>query len=76
MDSCKTPYSNKQIWLINFNHAKHLNHLEKNKATGDLIIKNANKLITQGKFDGENEVSRFIKVFDTLLNEQIKNILN
>ncbi len=48
----------------------------KNKATGDLIIKNANKLITQGKFDGENEVSRFIKVFDTLLNEQIKNILN
>lgn len=50
--------------------------LSKNKATGDIIIKNANELVKSRKFDNETEESRFIKVFDELLNKQINNILN
>jgi len=48
----------------------------KNKATGDILIKNANELIKVGKFNSETEESRFLKVFDYLLEIQVKNILN
>lgn len=50
--------------------------LSRNKATGDIIIKNAHKLVKQGKLDSITEEKRFIKVFDNILQEQLNNILN
>jgi hypothetical protein len=48
----------------------------KNKATGDLVIKAANKLIKSAVLDNQKEEARFIKVFDKILEEQLTNILN
>jgi hypothetical protein len=50
--------------------------LKKNKATANIIINDANQLITKGKLNGETEESRFVKVFDMLLENQLNNILN
>lgn len=50
--------------------------LSKNRATGDILIKTAHKLIKSGKLDKEEDESRFMKVFDEILEEQINNILN
>ncbi|WP_298881991.1 hypothetical protein [uncultured Polaribacter sp.] len=50
--------------------------LSRNKATGDILIKSAHKLIKSGELDKEEEESRFIKVFDEILEEQVNNILN
>ena len=50
--------------------------LSRNRATGDILIKTAHKLIKSGKLDKEEQESRFIKVFDEILDEQINNILN
>lgn len=50
--------------------------LSRNKATGDILIKSAHKLIKSGELDKEEEESRFIKVFDKVLEEQVNNILN
>ncbi|MGK0235933.1 MAG: hypothetical protein ACI9EK_002476 [Psychroserpens sp.] len=50
--------------------------LSRNKATGDILIKSAHKLIKSGELDKEEQESRFIKVFDEILDEQINNILN
>lgn len=47
-----------------------------NKATGDLIIKNADKVVKQGHFDNETIESRFIKIFDEVLEKQISEIIN
>lgn len=49
---------------------------KKNRATGNIIINDANQLITKGKLDGETEESRFVKVFDRLLEDQLNKILN
>ncbi len=46
-----------------------------NKATGNIMISDAHELIAKGKFDSEEEESRFLKVFDNLLEKQVKNIL-
>ncbi len=48
----------------------------RNKATGDILIKSAHKIIQSGKLNNEDEESRFIKVFDEILNKQVNNILN
>jgi hypothetical protein len=51
--------------------------LKRNRATADIIINDANQLIAKGELDGETEESRFVKVFDRLLENQLKNnILN
>lgn len=51
--------------------------LRKNKATADIIINDVNQLIANGVLDGETEESRFIKAFDRVLENQLKNnILN
>lgn len=49
---------------------------KKNHATGDILISSANKLVKSGELDREKQESRFIKVFDKILDEQINNILN
>jgi hypothetical protein len=50
---------------------------KKNNKTADVIINDANQMISDGKLDGEAEESRFIKIFDRLLENQLKNnILN
>ena len=48
----------------------------RNKATGDILIKSAHKFIQSGKLNNEDQESRFIKVFDEILNKQVNNILN
>jgi hypothetical protein len=50
--------------------------LSRNKAKGDILISAANKLIKSRELDKEEEASRFIKVFDKILEEQVNNILN
>ena len=50
--------------------------LSRNKAKGDLLISAANKFIKSGELDKEEEESKFIKVFDKILEEQVNNILN
>jgi hypothetical protein len=50
--------------------------LSRNKATGDILIKSAHKLIKSGELDKEEEESKFIKVFDKILEEQVNIILN
>jgi hypothetical protein len=48
----------------------------KNKATGKILIEEANKLIKTGILDNEKQEARFIKIFDTILGNQIIKILN
>lgn len=48
----------------------------RNKAKGDFLIKRAHKLVNEGKLNNINEEERFIKVFDSILTEQLNNILN
>lgn len=48
----------------------------KNKATGDLIIKNVHKIVKDGAFSNEKEEAKFIKVLDVAIENQINNILN
>lgn len=50
--------------------------LSRNKITGDLLIKNAHKLVREGKLNNVTEEERFIKVFDNILSVQLNNILN
>jgi len=50
--------------------------LSKNKITGDVLIKNAHKLVKEGKLNNVTEEERFIKVFDDILTVQLNNILN
>jgi len=50
--------------------------LSKNKITGDVLIKNAHKLVREGKLNNVTEEERFIKVFDDILTVQLNNILN
>jgi len=47
-----------------------------NKAKGDIIIEQANKVAKSKEFDDEKEESRFVKIFDKVLEEQVSNILN
>ena len=46
-----------------------------NKANGHIIIKEINKLAHSGEFNNENNPSKFLKIFDTVLEEQVNNIL-
>jgi len=50
--------------------------LSRNKITGDILIKNAHKLVKEGKLNNVTEEERFIKVFDEILTLQLNNILN
>jgi len=50
--------------------------LSRNKITGDILIKNAHKLVKEGKLNNITEDERFIKVFDIILTEQLNNVLN
>ena len=46
-------------------------------AKGDTIIKELNNLATKGTFvNEETKASEFLKIFDTVLEEQVNNILN
>jgi hypothetical protein len=47
----------------------------KNKAKGDLIIKDLNKITKDGVYKNENEPSKFIKIFDKALENQIIEVL-
>jgi len=50
--------------------------LKRNKSKADQIIAGADKIIKDKTFDDESVESRFIKVFDSVLTEQVTNILN
>jgi len=47
-----------------------------NKAKGDIIIKEINKLAHSGEFKNETDQSKFLKIFDKVLEEQVNKILN
>lgn len=47
-----------------------------NKAKGDIIIREADKIAKSGKFKNENEASRFIKILDEVLENEVEKILN
>ena len=47
-----------------------------NKAKGDIIIQEINRIAKSGKYANENEESRFLKIFDEVLEKQLNNILN
>lgn len=47
-----------------------------NKAKGDIIIQEINKIAKSGTYNNENEESRFVKIFDDVIEKQINNILN
>jgi hypothetical protein len=48
----------------------------RNKAKGDFLIKSAHKLVDDGKLNNITEEERFIKIFDSILTEQLNNIIN
>lgn len=50
--------------------------LKRNKSTADQIIVGADKIINQQTYDDEKPESRFLKVLDDVLTEQVNNILN
>jgi hypothetical protein len=50
--------------------------LSRNKITADILIKNAHKLVKEGKLNNVTVEERFIKVFDEILTVQLNNILN
>lgn len=47
-----------------------------NKAKGEIIIKELNKLAHSGVFNNETDQSKFLKIFDQVLEEQVNKILN
>jgi len=47
-----------------------------NKAKGEIIIKELNKLAHSGAFKNETNQSKFLKIFDKVLEEQVNKILN
>jgi hypothetical protein len=47
-----------------------------NRAKGDIIIHEVNKVAKSNEFESESDESRFIKIFDKVLEEQVNNILN
>lgn len=46
------------------------------RLSGDTLIKEINQLVKKGQLNSEHQESKFIKIFDEVLEEQIKKILN
>ena len=46
-----------------------------NKSKGDIIIKEVNKVAKTGNFINEDKESQFIKIFDEVLENQVKKII-
>lgn len=49
--------------------------LFKNYANGDIIIRELNKLADKGTYKNEDDPSKFLKIFDDVLENQVNNLL-
>jgi hypothetical protein len=50
--------------------------LLRNYAKGDIIIGELNNLVHSGTYKSEKDPSKFLKIFDEVLEEQVNNLLN
>ncbi|PNW28032.1 hypothetical protein [Formosa algae] len=76
-----SPYHNNQDHntLLDFITGKEISRggfLKSNHATADKIIKQAHKIAKEKTYDAEVTESRFLKIIDDVLTEQVTNILN